>query len=108
MAAAARVEVLYVDGCPHHEPLLSRLGDLAAELGIDAAVELTRVESPEDAERERFLGSPTLRINGQDVDPSATGRTDYALKCRLYAGPDGLSGNVPEPFIRAALGVAPA
>ena len=107
MAVAARVEVLYVDGCPHREPLLSRLGDVAAQLGIDAAVELTRVGSQEAAERERFLGSPTLRINGEDVDPSAAGRTDYALKCRLYAGPDGLSGNVPETFIRAAFGGAP-
>ena len=76
---------------------------LMAQAGVDAPVELRRVESDEAAERERFLGSPTLRVNGKDVDPAAGGRTDFGLKCRLYPSADGLRGTVPDEFVVAAL-----
>lgn len=57
----------------------------------------------EQAEQARFLGSPTVRINGVDVDGSAVGRTDYGLKCRLYVTPEGRQHAPPEAWIRAAL-----
>jgi len=98
-----KLEVLYFDGCPSHEALMPRLRMLMAQAGVDAPVELRRVESVEAAERERFLGSPTLRVDGQDVDPSAGERTDFGLKCRLYPSPDGLRGTVPDEFVVAAL-----
>lgn len=101
-----KIEVLYFDGCPSHEALLPRLRELMDEAARDVPVELVHVASVEEAERERFLGSPTLRVNGRDVDPSAEERTDFGLKCRLYAHPDGLRGDVPDELIRAAL--APA
>jgi hypothetical protein len=78
-----RVEVLHFDGCPSHEALLPRLRELMAQVGLDIPVQLTHIESVAAAERERFLGSPTLRINGQDVDPTAGERTGFGLKCRL-------------------------
>jgi hypothetical protein len=59
---------------------------------------------PSTPERVRFLGSPTVRVNGRDVDPDAVDRTDYGLKCRIYR-PDhpGESQLPPEEWIRAAL-----
>ena len=99
-----KVEVLYFDGCPSHEALLPRLQELMTEANLDgSSLALTHVASSEDAERERFLGSPTVRVNGRDVDRSAPERTDYGLKCRLYAHADGLRGTVPDELIRAAL-----
>lgn len=98
-----RLEVLYFDGCPSHDSLMPRLRMLMAHVGVDAPVELKRVESVEAAERERFLGSPTLRVDGRDVDPDAGERTDFGLKCRLYPNPDGLRGTVPDEFVVAAL-----
>jgi hypothetical protein len=97
------VEVLYFDGCPSHEALLPRLRSLLAEAGVAAEIELRRVESADAAERERFLGSPTVRIGGRDVDPAAAQRTDYGLKCRLYPTADGLRGMPPDAWIRDAL-----
>ena len=61
-----KVELLYFDGCPGHEALVPRLRELLS--AADADLELRRIGSPEDAARERFLGSPTVRINGRDVD----------------------------------------
>lgn len=98
-----RVEVLYFDGCPNHEALLPRLHELLAHAGIETEIELRRVEDRETAEHQQFLGSPTLRINGVDVDPSAATRCDYGLKCRLFATPDGLRGTPADEWILAAL-----
>jgi hypothetical protein len=97
-----RVELLFFDGCPSHERLLPRVRELADEAG--AELRLTRVETPEQAERERFLGSPTVRVDGRDIDPGATARTDYGLKCRIYRSAEvGQSPLPPEQWVRAAL-----
>ncbi len=64
---------------------------------------MRRVESVEDAERERFLGSPTLRVNGRDVDRSATQRSDYGLKCRLYHTESGIVAAPPNEWVLRAL-----
>ena len=100
--ALVKLEVLYFDGCPSHEALMPRLRDLMARAGVDAPVELKRVASAEAAERERFLGSPTLRVDGRDVDPGAGERTDFGSKCRLYPSADGLRGMVPDELMVAA------
>lgn len=76
---------------------------LIAEEGIHAAVDLRRVESVEAAEGERFLGSPTVRVDGRDVDPDAGARHDFGLTCRLYRSSEGTSGLPPERWITAAL-----
>jgi len=98
-----KIEVLYFDGCPSHEALLPKLRELLADEGIETEIDLRRVESSEAAESERFLGSPTVRVDGEDVDPEAGGRTDFGLKCRLYRSHDGASGLPPEKWITAAL-----
>lgn len=98
-----KVELLYFDGCPSYERLLPRLSELVASADPGAQVELRRVESVEAAEREGFLGSPTVRVAGVDVDPGAADRTDFGLKCRLYRSNEGTSGLPPEQWIRDAL-----
>lgn len=98
-----RIEVLFFDGCPNHEALLAHLDELLGRFGADTDVELRRVEDAEAAERERFLGSPTVRVNGEDVDRGAAERTDFGLKCRLYATREGLRGAPPDEWLLAAL-----
>jgi hypothetical protein len=97
------VELLYFDGCPTYEALLPRLRQLLAGLDGETEVELRRVETPEAAEAERFLGSPTVRIDGRDVEPGADDRTDFGLKCRIYRGPGGASPVPPDEWIADAL-----
>jgi hypothetical protein len=55
------------------------------------------------AKRERFLGSPTLRIDGRDVEPGAERRTDFGLKCRLYRSDNGLAGFPQDDWVLDAL-----
>ena len=98
------IEVLYFDGCPNHEALLPHLHELLATVGVHATIALRRVETIEDAERERFLGSPTVRVDGRDVDPGSDARDDYGMKCRLYATDEGIRGTPPDAWILNALG----
>ncbi len=98
-----RVELLYFDGCPSYERLLPRLRELVAAADPDAPIELRRVETAEEAARERFLGSPTVRVDGRDVDPGAPQRRDFGLKCRLYRTERGLGPLPPDGWIAEAL-----
>jgi hypothetical protein len=98
-----RIELLYFDGCPNHEPVAARWPELLARAGVAAEIELQRIESDDEAQRVRFLGSPTMRVAGQDVEPGAEERDDFGLKCRLYRPPDGLQGTPPDEWVLAAL-----
>ncbi len=98
-----RVEVLYLEGCPGYEALLSLLCDLVGER---AEVELHRIGSTEEAEAQRFLGSPTVRIDGADIEPGAGQRSDFGMKCRLYHAAGGQSHTPPERWIRDAIEAA--
>ena len=97
------IEILYFDGCPNDEQLLEHPRRLLEREGIDTEIPVHNVRDAEQANRERFLGSPTIRIGGRDVDPDATHRSDYGLKCRIYQTPKGLTGLPPDEWILDAL-----
>ena len=69
----------------------------------DAQIVQRRVETPEEAEAVRFLGSPSVRVDGRDIEPGAESRTDFGMKCRLYRSPTGRSGVPPHEWIERAL-----
>jgi hypothetical protein len=101
-----RVELLFWDGCPSHPQALADLRDAMSELGLDPeAVVVREVDTDEGADEERFVGSPTIRIDGTDVqDP---GDEPVALTCRVYHRRDGRISPVPDPAdVRDALQTA--
>lgn len=102
-----RVEVLYFDGCPNYRETIALVERISRELGLDPAIRLVNVPDPETAERERFLGSPTVRVAGRDVEPGADSRTEFVLACRIYRTARGLSGQPDESWMRDALRLAP-
>jgi hypothetical protein len=99
--SAPTIEILYFEGCPGYAAVVPAVRRIAGSEG--ARVEQLAIVTTEHAEEARFLGSPTVRINGVDVDASAVGRTDYGVKCRLYVTPEGSQHSPPEAWIRAAL-----
>jgi hypothetical protein len=99
------VEVLYFDGCPNHDALVPHLRELLADHGVEADIALHRVVTDADAQRVRFLGSPSVRVEGRDIEPGADARSDFGLKCRLYRTPDGLAGGPLDRWVLEALGV---
>ena len=78
------IEVLYFKGCPNLEPTLSLANEVLSQLGLSAKVREVEIRTPEDAERLRFLGSPSVRVDGKDIEPGAESRKEYALSCRIY------------------------
>jgi hypothetical protein len=100
------IEFLYFEGCPSAEAFLPRVRELLEQAGVGDEPQLRRVESIEEAEHERFLGSPSLRLDGRDIEPGAQARTDFGLKCRLYWTASGTAGIPPDALVLAAIGAA--
>jgi hypothetical protein len=103
-----RVEILYFDGCPNHEPARALVEQVAAELGLQPEIELVEVTDAGTATRLRFLGSPSVRVDGRDVEPGADERSDFVLSCRVYRSERGLAGQPEADWIRRALSEASA
>ena len=99
-----RVELLYWDGCPSHPQALADLRAAMAETGLDPDSVLVReVDTDQGARHERFVGSPTIRIDGADIDPPPEAEP-AGLTCRVYRLRDGRFSPVPDPAVlRAAL-----
>ena len=95
-----RVEVLYFDGCPTYRQAEKTLRGVFAQ--EDTKVELVAINTDEEAQRLRFPGSPTIRVNGEDLFPMPD-RAGYALGCRMYATPEGLKGSPTAEMLEEAL-----
>ena len=99
---SVRIEILAREDCPHRGMALVVVERVVDETGIPAEIEVVEVESDSDAETYRVLGSPTVLVDGRDVDPEPI-PVEYSADDRIYRTPRGPSG-WPEPdWIRAAL-----
>lgn len=90
-----RIELLWWEGCPSTDEARALLDSVLAERAIAADVEVVTVTSQEQAEALSFPGSPTIRIDGRDIDPDGAARGSPSLSCRIYAFPDGRVSPVP-------------
>jgi hypothetical protein len=98
-----KVEFLYWDACPSHEEALARLRQALCDEGLDVAIDVVRVETQADAERLAFPGSPTIRINGEDLQPEGA-QPRGVLTCRTYRTETGRLSPLPTTaMIRAVL-----
>ncbi len=89
-----RIELLYWEGCPSHPEADELLQSVLAARGLRATIERREVMTQREAERLRFPGSPTIRVDGRDVDPEGA-RSPPALNCRIYYLSDGRVSPVP-------------
>jgi hypothetical protein len=103
-----RVEILYFDGCPNHQAARILVERVAAELRLEPEVDLVEVPDADAAARLRFLGSPSVRVDGRDVEPGAEERRDFVFSCRVYRTEHGLSGQPDPAWVREALSKAAA
>src|SRR5208282_5079784 len=101
-----RVEFLFWDGCPSHAKALAELREAMADMALDpTTVVVRKVETEAEAQLEGFIGSPTIRIDGGDVQP--LGDEPVGLTCRVYHRRDGRVSPTPDPAdLRDALRAA--
>jgi hypothetical protein len=102
------VELLFWEGCPSHPRALAELRAAMAELGLDPSTIVVReIQTQAEATKARFVGSPTIRIDGLDVRPP--GEEPFGLTCRVYHRRDGRISPTPDPAdVRDALAAAQA
>lgn len=98
-----KVEVLYFAGCPNYPPAVSQVREALQQEGVTAEMVEVEVTDGDTARAVGFLGSPTIRVNGLDVDPSARSVESYGLSCRTYTAENYRAGVPPLAWIRAAI-----
>jgi hypothetical protein len=90
------VEVLYWEGCPSHDEAFADVREVLAELGReDEPLHKRSIDTDEQALKEQFVGSPTIRVDGVDVFPPDEGEL-VGLSCRVYRLRDGRYSPTPD------------
>src|SRR5229473_7118800 len=98
-----KIEVLYFDGCPNHKPTVERVQELLREEGVSAEVLEVNVSDASIAQRVGFLGSPSVRVNGLDVEPETRAARDYGMMCRTYSVDGRREGLPSREMLRQAI-----
>jgi hypothetical protein len=98
-----RVEILALEDCPYLEPTVTLVQRAISETGVAARIELVVVTNEPQARIRRFLGSPTVRVDGLDVEPGASDIDDFGVGGRLYRTDRGLCGWPDANWVRDAL-----
>jgi hypothetical protein len=94
-----QVRVLYFKGCPNHPSTVERVRSIADRLGVELNLNEIEVTPDDDPGRFGFRGSPTVQINGLDIDPSQRDQDNCGFGCRTYGG----AGVPGEAMIETAL-----
>jgi hypothetical protein len=89
-----RIDFLFWRECPSHPEARALLREVLEERGVEAEVVEREVLTQDEAEELAFPGSPTIRVDGRDVDPAGAGGR-ASLTCRIYHLPDGRVSPVP-------------
>ena len=108
MKKTKTVQVLFFDGCPNVDLATRNASEAIANAGVSATIRLVRIAGEAEAVRRRFLGSPTVRVDGVDVELSAGARSDFGLQCRVYSVDGRLTAAPPTAWIEAALRADPS
>ena len=97
---------LFHKDCPNWKCVLKTLNMIVAEEGVNVDVRKIQIRTELDAIRRKFTGSPTIRINGKDIDPSYRDSGKYGLVNREYSGGEAGDTLPSENMIRKAVRIA--
>lgn len=100
------IDLLIFAGCPHAEPARALIDSVLTELSLTAEVRSVEVRDHNDAVARHFLGSPSIRVDGRDIEESPTGSSEYSMRCRMYQSESGLTGLPSRELLHAALELA--
>ena len=82
------IEILYVPGCPNHQAALDSLKKVLGAASITAPIREVAITDEAMARQRKFPGSPTVRIDGRDVESAP--EESYGVACRLYSNGSGV------------------
>ncbi len=90
-----KVEIFYFSDCPNHALAVDRVRDVLKQEGTPADMVEGEVKDAATAQTVGFLGSPTIRGDGQGVEPEARAACAFGMSCRTYID-RGLRARVPK------------
>ncbi len=93
-----KIEILYFDGCPTYKLVEKWLNELREEEGFQFELELINVDSDEKAVQLKFTGSPTVRVNGEELFPPSP-EAPYARTCRMFCWNGKMHGAPPREML---------
>ena len=96
------IDILYLAGCPSYRPTAERIQNLLREENVAGQIRCIEISDLEHPDR-RFLGSPTILVNGVDIEPCARTDVRFGMCCRIYEG----EGIPSIDLVRRALRGAP-
>lgn len=107
--SAPLIELVWWEGCPSWSRTLEDLRAAVTEAGLDPdRIVVREIDDDAQAEAEHFVGSPTILVDGQDIQPPGDEELP-GLTCRLYRLRDGRLSPTPDPAdVRDALARAAA
>ena len=91
------VELLFFEGCPNHGPTLDLIREVLSEEQLAAEIHEIEVANEDDVLSNRFLGSPTVRVDGVDIEPSERARDRCGMTLRVYLVGADITGRPPHP-----------
>jgi len=97
------IEVLYFEGCPNHLAAIEMIRETLKSLGRQCEIRQVEVRTQADAEAMAFVGSPSIRINGADIEAWARSAKDFGLSCRTYLDGSHRSGVPSRELLRRAI-----
>lgn len=103
MRGNVEINILFFEGCLNSGAALERAREAVALEGVAANVRMVEILGTEDAIARRFLGSPTIQVEGEDVEPAARLGRDFGFMCRTYRASDGSVAGAPSLVIATAI-----
>jgi hypothetical protein len=97
------IELLWFEDCPNYQAARHMIDEVVAEVGAQATIAMVEVEDDETGRLHGFPGSPTIRVDGRDIEPSFEPCAECAPRCRVYAIDGRLTGLPDRQWLVAAL-----
>jgi hypothetical protein len=98
-----KVEIFYFPDCPHYLTAVNTVRETLDQEGVLAEIAAVEVSDSAAAQELGFLGSPSIRVNGRDIEVAGRDSREFGLSCRTYAAHGGRAGTPPQEWIRAAV-----
>jgi hypothetical protein len=98
-----RIEILGFQDCPNYRPAVERARTALQQAGAKGEIQEVMISNPTDAKAMGFLGSPSIRVNGLDIEPAARTATQFGYGCRTYLVDGVRQGAPPQEWIDRAI-----
>jgi hypothetical protein len=100
------LELLYLAGCPNHDPTVNLVHVVLQAEGVPVEVQEILIRDYKDACAHRFPGSPTVRVNGEDVEDLPPDQFRVGFACRTYMVEGKPQGVPPRALVEQAIRAA--